>query len=203
MTVGVDCCLMPRLAGIVWFVAALIFASPAGAAAGFRMYGQDKPRHWKWAREAQKNVPLPQVRITIAGEDMLGGASYHPSTKTLRLPKPGFGGWTYWDERVLFLHELGHAFDFRHLDRFERVEFRALAGTSCSWLSTRCFLVGYPRKATYNVPPAEMFAEAYSACALGMTLEARDEVPSVSYGWEPPEGSDSALCDLIRRAAQP
>jgi hypothetical protein len=46
-----------------------------------------------------------------------------------------------------------------------------------------------------------MFAEMYAACALGMTKEQVDEVPSVSYGWVPPEGTDAAFCTLIRAAA--
>jgi hypothetical protein len=181
------------IVGLLFLVGAVEHAD-----ARLRMYGDAKPRHFNWARQAQQNVPLPDQRIRlVSGYD----PTYFPVSREMFLPQSGWGGWTYWDERVLFLHELGHVFDSRQLSKAERTRFRILARTRCSWWSDRCYLAGEPRKEDYNVPPGEMFAEMYAACALGMTKEQVDEVPSVSYGWVPPEGTDAAFCTLIRAAA--
>lgn len=159
---------------------ALIAAPSAGAT--LRMYGDVKQRHWRWAARANTNMPIPDARFALySGHD----PQYLPGLREMYLPRPGHGGWTYWDERVLFLHELGHVYDFRHLSRAERNLFRATAGTPFAWWSKKT-----------EVPPGEIFAEQYSACALGMTLRERDAIPSVSYGWEPP--SNVGLCPLIR-----
>ena len=85
-----------------------------------------KPRHWNWAR-GQQNVPLPSARFTLYHD---ADPQYFPGLREMYLPTPGRGGWTYWDERVLFLHELGHVFDFTHLNRAERNQFRAAVGHS-------------------------------------------------------------------------
>jgi hypothetical protein len=169
--------------------------APASADATLRMYGDARPRHFNWAREAQTNVPLPDLRLTIwSGSDPM----YDPTLNDLFLPQPGWGSWTYHDEKLLFLHELGHAFDFRHLNRSERDRFRAVAGTSCSWWSTRCYLPGQPHVAEWNVPPGEMFAEMYAACALGLTRAEVEAQDYPSYGWQPPADTTDTLCDLIR-----
>lgn len=164
------------------------FASPANAA--LHLYGDVKPRHWNWARQAQENVPLPDARITLwSGYP----AAYEPKWRYLYLPRPGSDGASYWEERISLLHEFGHAFDFSVMTRGDRQRFRTLAQTRCGWLSQRCYLE--PR---WNVPPAEMFADAYSACALGLTLRTAAPLGLASYGWFPPEGTDAAICDLIR-----
>lgn len=187
---------------LAFAVAALVFSGAAPAQATLRMYGDARPRHWNWAREAQAHVPLPDVRVRFHRYDcgLYGGACYEPGKSgrhgVLYLPGPQYDGWGYENERLLFLHELGHAFDYRHLDRSERDRFRTLVGTGCSWMSQRCFLAP-----GYNVPPAEMFAEIYAACALGLTRAEVEARGLVSYGWRPPADKDGALCDLIRSAA--
>jgi hypothetical protein len=172
-------------------LAALLF--PLHAQATLRLHGSDvRPRHWNWAREAQKHVPLPDARIRIwSGYP----ASYAPAHRELYLPRPGLQGTTYWDERIALLHEFGHAFDFSVMDWADRRRFRTLVQTRCGWLSRRCHLSGL------NVPPVEMFADAYSACALGMTLREGAPLGLASYGWFPPEGTDATLCSLIRSFA--
>lgn len=162
----------------------VLLLTPASAGATLKMTGDARPRHFNWARAAQANVPLPDQRFRIYSD---ADPMYFPGLREMYLPQPGWGGWTYWDEHVLFLHELGHVFDFTHLSRAERNQFRALVGTPCSWWSKRC-----------KLPPGEMFAEMYAACGLGMTKLEVDAVPSVSYGWTPPLGADATLCLLIR-----
>lgn len=157
------------------------------ASADLRMYGDARPRHFNWAREASINVPLPDQRFTIlSGSD----PQYLVGLREMYLPRPGRNGWSYWDERVLFLHELGHVYDFRHLNRAERNEFRAAVQTPFGWWSTKT-----------DVPPGEMFAEEYAACALGMTRAEVEAVPSVTYGWLPDPVVEPGLCSLIRSFA--
>lgn len=187
---AVDTRTVLRLVAVL--LAALILAPAASAVT---LVGDVRPRHRNWVREARQQMPVAKVtlRLNRAGCPFVGGACYDDETRELYLPLAGRGGWTYWDERVLFLHELGHAADLRHLNRAERSAFRAAVGTDCSWWSTRC-----PNPSAgegEKLPPGERFAEMYAACALGMTREQVDAVPSVSYGWDPDPALDqSALC---------
>jgi hypothetical protein len=158
--------------------------APASADATLRMTGDAKPRHFNWARQAQTNVPLPDAQFELlSGSD----PQYLPDLHEMYLPRPGQGGWTYWDEHALFLHELGHVYDFTHLNQQKRNQFRAMVRTSCGWWSTRC-----------EVPPGEMFAEQYAACALATTKASLDAVPTVTYGWLPPAETEAALCRFIQ-----
>jgi hypothetical protein len=170
-------------------ISILALIVPASVDAALRMNGDVRPRHWKWAAQAQVNVPLPNVRIKlISGYD----PEYFPIEREMYLPQPGWGGWTYKDEHILFLHELGHAFDTTELNSKQRNQFRALIGTRCVWWSTRCW------NGKHTLPPGERFAEAYSACAIGLTREQLEERGYVSYGWHPHPSIESKLCDLIR-----
>lgn len=181
--------------------AALVVSRPAPAAApeSFRLYGAAvKPRHWNWLRAA--HVPMPAARIWM----FRGDAEYVWQQSVIFLPRPGRGGWEYKQERILLLHELGHAFDRTHLTPGLRNEFKLLAGASdCSWWAKRCVTA---RRVSgpgvfVNVPPAEMFAEAYAACGLGLTRRQVEDGGHVTYGWDPPDGADQAACALINRAA--
>jgi hypothetical protein len=168
---------------------------PANADATLRMYGDVKPHHWTWARQASANVPLPDARLQVwLGYDPM----YDPVERALMLPQAGKLGYDYQDEHILFLHELGHAYDMTGgLDRFERDAFRRANNTGCGWWSKRC-------RITWNdgrrplLPPAEWFAEQYAACALGLTREQVDNGGYVTYGWQGPHYRDLALCNLIR-----
>ena len=52
---------------------------------------------------------------------------YDPGSHTAMIPQAGKLGWTYADERLLLLHELGHAFDYALMKPGDRVRFRKLA----------------------------------------------------------------------------
>ena len=161
------------------------------------MVGGVRPRHRAWARAAQRNVPLPDARISIvSGYD----PEYVPALHTVFLPEPGRGGWTYYQEHVLFLHELGHVFDQMEMTPAARDRFRAAAGTTCRWWARHCFTLNRRSGERIDLPPGEMFAEAYEACALGMTRRQVDDSGAVTYGWDPPNGSDELLCRVIREA---
>jgi hypothetical protein len=169
---------------------------PNSASAGLKLTGDAKPRHFKWAALAQARVPLPNERIRIISDY---DPMYVPGThfSTIYLPKAGWGGWTYMDERTLFYHELGHSFDHAHMNKAERNSFRVLAGTSASWWNHNARW----KDTNLKLAPAEMFGEMYASCAMGMTRESLTNKDIVSYGWVPPVGNDAAICELIRSAA--
>lgn len=161
------------------------------------MGGDVKPRHWTWAAQAQTRVPLPNVQLSIVSDF---DPMYDPITHKLYIPKPGWGGWTYRDERVLFLHELGHVFDYTEMNRAERDRFRAAIGTGkCSWWGTCTLWREGLRDGVME--PGERFAEMYAACAIGKTREQVEAAGLPSYGWLPELGTDAALCYLIRAFA--
>lgn len=190
-------------------------AITSAAQATLKMDGA-KQRHWNWAKAAQAYVPLPDSRVWLIGMDcpLRGGGACvtgrwnedDPIAMTRQggrwmvmwLPTPGVDGWSYADERSLFFHELGHVADFRHLTRVERERFRAAIGSSCSWWSETCTI----RRAndplwSAKVPPGELFAEAYVACALNMSRQELEDTGVVTYGWQPPIGK-TELCNLVR-----
>lgn len=183
--------------------AILAAAVPSTASAYLRMYGA-KDRHWSWAKDAQAHVPLPDSRVTLD----LSSCPYinaiacmtpsrHGRRGTIYLPHVGQHGVSYDYERLLFLHELGHVADFRHLTRAERDEFRAAVGTTCSWWSTRCTIhvPGDPRPA--KAPPGEWFADTYASCALDYSQEDFDQ-GGPTYGWKPTLRK-AELCALVTR----
>jgi len=81
-----------------------------------------------------------------------------------------------------------------------REAFKATAQTSCSWWAKHCQSLNRRSGQTIDLPPGEMFAEMYEASAMGMTREQVDDAGFNTYGWEPPDGSQPALCGLIRGA---
>lgn len=83
--------------------------------------------------------------------------------------------------KLIFFHELGHAYDYRALDWGERAEFGALNPEGWS---------------------SEAFADAYRNCAIG------DRTYHVPYGphsgWAPaPRWRHRAACELIRDSVDP
>jgi hypothetical protein len=179
-----------RLAALV----AALWLVPVSAASALEMGGNAKPRHWNWARAASVNVPLPDERITLSdGHD----PEYLPEFKMLLLPSVGRGKYqeSYRQERYLFLHELGHVYDFANLRPADRTRFKRAVGTSCAWRAKRCRSWNWSNESVADVSPSEMFAEMYAACALGLTRLQVDEQRFYSYGWMPPLLVDQrALC---------
>lgn len=177
----------------VLVVAACALVLAPVASARFKLRGNVRPQLWAWAREAAVNVPLPNVTVRV----VVGyNPFWQPRTRTLYLPR----GWSDQAVHGLFLHELGHAFDTVEMTRTSRSAFSTLAGTTCGWWQRPCESLNRRSGQTILIPPAEMFAEAYDACALGLTRHQVDDAGFNTYGWDPPDGSDAALCDLIRQA---
>jgi hypothetical protein len=182
-----------------------LLLAPAASARnwpGLRMTGDVKVRHWHWATEAGANVPMPDARVWVFD----GSPEYLPGEQIMIVPfynAPGAAkeGWTAHAEKGLFLHELGHVYDYANMTPARRMAFKEAAGTSCAWLAKHCLShrwVSGP-DVMVDVAPVEMFAEMYAACALGLTERGYQDAAFNTYGWVPPDGTDAALCDTIRR----
>jgi hypothetical protein len=195
-------------------VSFVLFAPMAQAAQhkqlGLRMYGA-RPVQWEWAKEAQQNVPLADMHITVQdGNAMFSPPVLNPGqyinilfVPFSNLPVNEKNGWTPLAEHGLFVHELGHAYDFADMTPARRNAFKALAETTCSWWDEKCVSIRWVTSPDYKVviPPGEMFAEEYAACALGLTQSVYQAAGYNSYGWVPPQdnpNADQQMCDLIR-----
>jgi hypothetical protein len=197
---------MSRRALLV-LIAALVLVP--NAAAGFGMNGEGASRHWTWVHAAQANVPLPNAHVRIFEDWNLLPEFFQAKPgwlgqeqNVIDLPRPGRGGWDYHAEHGLLLHELGHLYDFANMTPALRRRFDAIVGTRCRWWAKRCvsssWILG--PGVSVDLPPGEMFGETYAACALGLSVADYIYALYNSYGWVPPQGTDAALCDVIRAA---
>ena len=140
----------------------------------------------RWLHQA--NVPLVRGRVQIRrsacpGNPLFVGCVFTARPRTLYLRHDVRA------PRLVLYHELGHIFDIRVLNGRERRAFKRIAG-----IRARGWYAG-------ALPPAEWFADAYSACAARLRLwrQAR----SSSYGYSPTRRQHMRACRLIRRAAAP
>ena len=185
---------------VVALALSLALSSPAGAkpVRGLHMGGpRVQPIMWTWATDASHNVPLPNANFTVWSGDPYFAFD---APQMMFLPKSQ-DGWTGLAIHGLFLHELGHAYDYTAMTPARRNAFRAAAGTDCNWYAKRCVTARWISGpgVFVNVPPGEMFAEMYAACALGLTRVQVEQAGYNTYGWVPPDGTDeAALCNIIR-----
>jgi hypothetical protein len=183
---------------VLALVSVALAAVPGADASGFRLVGDVRPHHFAWLRAAQ--VPLPPLTVTLVLDR---GPFYEPGSQTAFVPKAGRRGWTYADERLLFFHELGHAFDYALLRPADRVRFRGIAATTCRWWQNPCRALNARCGCgqILNVAPGEMFAEAYAALALGMTRAQVDDAGLPTYGWNPPAEAEAVTRALLEEIA--
>ena len=134
-----------------------------------RMDGDAKARHFNWAATASARVPLPTAQFEIMSGNY--DPEYLPAYKLMFLPSVGSRPWqeTYRQERYLFLHELGHVYDYSNLTPAKRAAFKQLVGTTCKWQAAHCRSWNWNNESVADVAPVEMYAEAYVGCALGLT----------------------------------
>ena len=92
-------------------------------------------------------------------------------------------------DRHIFLHEVGHLFDFRVMNNLAREWFKQLIGDSRPWVAPR----GQPAES-----PSEKFAEAYSACARHRTVH---EIYYGLYNYAAGPKLHRRVCRLIRLVA--
>jgi hypothetical protein len=149
----------------------------------------------------QDQVPFPAVSVGV----YYGDPATYPGNQVY-LPKVGQEGWTELAVHGLFYHEMGHVFDNAYMTPALRREFMLEAGVPavCThhWWDN-CKTVRWVVSDNYyvTIPPGEMFAEEYAACALGLTQLQYQNAGYNTYGWVPPQGTnEQALCDLIRSA---
>lgn len=165
-------------------------AAASGSRAGLRLSGRVTPEMGTWTRQASANVPLPSARLTIRNGSPLFAEG------TIFLPF----AWGTFAVRGLFLHELGHVYDSQSMTATRRLRFLQIAEVSCRWTAPHCRTVRWVSgpDVHVDVKPQEMFAEMYAACALGLTEREYEDAGYNTYGWVPPDGTDSDLCALIR-----
>lgn len=132
-----------------------------------------------WADTASTRVPVPPAQVQIAGCSIENGelwsCALRPATISIAP--------NHVSSRAVFLHELGHIFDFNQMTSAARFKFRRIAGIADSepWRSF--------------AGPQEVFASAYGLCARYDTLPAEYET---QYGWRPTGAQHKTACDLIR-----
>jgi hypothetical protein len=140
----------------------------------------------RWIHQA--SVPLVRGRLQIRQEACPGHPLFVGCVFTAR-PRTLYLGPNARAPRLVLYHELGHVFDFRVLNNGERRRFKRILGIRRSgWFGG-------------GLPPAEWFADAYSACATRLGTWRR--ASSTSYGYTPSRRQHRRACSLIRRAAAP
>ena len=147
--------------------ATVLVAAPGGGSVG---------RYQAWVDAAR--VPTPRERVQIVREPCPGARAERSCTSADR-PVIFLGAGA---GRRVFLHELGHRFDYR-MPAWVRARFRVLIGDSRPWRAT-------------PDSPMEKFADAYSLCALDPGRLPPGFVSVVGY--RPTPGIHRAACRLIR-----
>lgn len=170
-----------------WQVSGHLYATHS-----FRLYDATQ-QEWSWAQAAQ--VPMPNAKVDIVAGNPETIISAFGTYVLVVLPKA-----SALTTQGLFLHELGHVYDLADMTPARREAFKAAIGVSnCGWW-TECKTIRWVTSSTtvVSLPPGEMFAEEYAACALGLTQRGYQDAGYYSYGWVPPQGvSDSTLCGII------
>jgi hypothetical protein len=97
----------------------------------------------------------------------------------------------------VFLHEVGHYFDFLHLRPRDRDRFRRTLGLRGPWRRTSPLPPDYRPTAHSHGPPSEVFAQAYAECAVkGPEIPRRPRRP-MRYRYRPSPWQHHRVCRLI------
>lgn len=135
--------------------------------------------------DAVKRVPTPTTSLEVIigdGCDALGCASEHSIELMSIAPRP------------VFLHELGHVFDWHEMTDADRARFIGITGRpDLTWWDTPRFDHGWMA--------GEWFADVYSICAGAKRIYPRWEYTvgsSALDGWRVQKS-----CWLIKYTAQP
>src|SRR5690348_18457530 len=152
-----------------------------------------------WALQDQ--MPFPSASIGV----YYGDPARYPGNQVY-LPRVGADGWSVLAVRGLFFHEIGHVYDHEYMTPALRKQFMEAIGVypACSKWLRNCRTVRWVVNdySYVTIQPAEMFAEEYAACALGLTQLGYQEAGYNTYGWVPPKGTGEAqLCSLISSAS--
>jgi hypothetical protein len=158
--------------------------SPASAKTSITAPPGTSMPYQRWVDEAK--APTPNVTLTLVEDDApCGGptACTGPGDFTIWLAPWGGEGLT----RGVFLHELGHNFDYYDMTEATRAHFEFLVGEDRSWTED-------PNA------PNEKFAEAWKWCALKGTNLRRAPL-NFSMDYRPTPKLQPKVCALIKKAA--
>lgn len=164
--------------------AALIFGPAAPAAAVVLQLddGTQRPQPYQaWADRAK--APTPRVVIALhlaACPDTGGAACSAPGHIWIDPSRPVS------EPKMVFLHELGHHFDYEVMSDSARDTFRFLFDNTSAW------------RAPIADPPVEKFAEGWATCAHTRQIERRWYG---AYRYRPRPPMHARVCRLIRWTA--
>jgi hypothetical protein len=170
-------------------VVALAFVLPSTASASSITFEPEASRAWTLRTLASYHMPLPPGDLVIhRGPCFDGGGACALSSS----------GGVWAQGRFALAHELGHVFDTRVLTPSDR-----------AWFTQLLDLTGRPWGASGGWPdPAERFADAYAACAVGLSPAGkRDRKGRVRGGWidvygcRPTARQHRAICNAISESA--
>lgn len=134
-------------------------------------------------RSATADAPLPRAFSVQSATCPTGDAPACAYTDTATIyVEPGQG-------EFVLKHELGHLFDYQRLNDGDRHWFTRMLGLTGAW-SQGAGLEGL-------LSPAERFADAYAACALGWRPDRGHWEDS--YGYEPTPTRHRKICAAINR----
>lgn len=158
---------------------ALVLAAPTQASTTIAPESDASRPYARWVERSK--VPTPDVELTVLREDCPG------------IPNKACAGWDYiylaaapGFTKQHFFHEMGHEFDYHLLTDDGRATVLGLMRSEGPW-----------RTADGSFSPHELFAEAYSQCALGGWAKrhlGQKERPVL------PRGRMHKVCELIRAA---
>jgi hypothetical protein len=211
---------------LVLLAVGLTVTTPAHANTTLRM--PDGPAHTLYQRWVdESNVPTADITIDVslenydsghaAGMEYVRPSRRHPEGVGIRLrfpdlsylaqpdgtPNPLYGPEQLDSVHALFMHEIGHVFDWSHRHDFDngqassplRRGFLRLMTLGDDWFSSET----NPHEVTFDgIAPVETFADAYADCATPSDVYRNYQ----GYGsWIPARGQRAATCRLIRRVA--
>lgn len=160
-------------------------AAPAAATTIVAPVGSPVP-YQRWADESK--VATPQMTLVVDEDAAIcapKAACTGPGDPIWI--NPWLAGSTFPEIREVFVHELGHHFDYYVMEDWARARFQQLVGDPRPWTED-------PNA------PNEKFAEAYRFCAL---VGPRLLAPPTSWGYayRPYRNLHAQACHLIRRVA--
>lgn len=162
----------------------VVLANASQASAGALIH-EDFWKYQNWMDTAE--VPAPPGRIEFHLADCTGMAGYSCAFDSPRhVPDRIYLATDHDASRSVFLHEVGHVYDFQVMRAVDRADFSALVGRAgLDW--------HYRPETQGGAPTSELFAAAYSDCATNGS--------SGQYGWSPTRTQHDMACTIIRRAS--
>lgn len=189
-----------------WVPAALLTTTIVAAAAAPANAQLDTGHELTDRMAARFAVPLPSEAVTVSFDGCPGGAGGCASPDTGEI-------WLGGTERFVLAHEIGHVYDYRHLDGYWRGRLILLMGFEPTdhWDGKAGDGIATGDQCLVRACPAEIFADAYAACALRLDPRPRPLlnrrgrlIGTISgnwysaYDWQPGYRRHLKVCRVIR-----